>query len=198
MSLGFWCSDFGFTTSSGSDIRTPIRLYGSVAFSFSAVGATFDIYASCMTGTSYEESISAEKRVETSARTGVSADFSDFTVSADGAVKDLCREDAYAKATLETSVELGFAGGSLRWNGETPLVLLPSEDSAFKWDVTLKPAADWMGGVSGSVSGKFCGMEFSAFECNISFSASLLKISAGVNVSASKKLTWSLSAQVKL
>ena len=201
-SMGIWFSDFGFTTASGTDLRTPLRLYGSVAFSFSAVGAKFDIYGSCMTGTTYAETLPAEKRVETSVRVGVSASFSDFSVSADGAVKNLCPQDEFTKAALETSLSICYEGGSLQWNAEIPLVFLPSDDSAFKWGISVKPPADWMNGFSGSVSGKFCGMEFSAFECNASFSTSIssaaLKFSAGISVSASKKLTWSLSAQIKL
>ncbi|MBO4706063.1 MAG: hypothetical protein J5647_10045 [Spirochaetaceae bacterium] len=197
-SMGFFCSDFGFTTSSGTDIRNPLRLYGSLAYSFSAVGVKFDIYASFMTGTSYAESLPAEKRVETSARTGFSASYGELCVSADGAVKNLCPQDAYTKSTLEVSFETGFSGGSVQWKGETPLIKLSSDGSAFKWEVSVKPDTDWTGGISGSVSGKFCGTEFASFGCKMSYSIGALKIAGEVSVSAEKKLTWACSAQMKI
>ena len=197
-SMGFFCSDFGFTTSSGTDIRNPLRLYGSVAYSFSTVGVKIDIYASFMTGTSYSESLPAEKRVETSARTGFSASYGELCVSGDGAVKNLCPQDAYTKSTLEVSFETGFSGGSVQWKGETPLIKLSSDGSAFKWEVSVKPDTDWTGGISGSVSGKFCGTEFASFGCKMSYSIGAFKIAGEVSVSAEKKLTWACSAQMKI
>ena len=197
-SLGFFCSDFGFTTSSGSDIRNPLRLYGSLSYSFNAGKVDIGVYASCMTGSSYAESLPAEKRVETSARIGFSAASGSFSVTADGAVKNLCPQDAYIKSVMEFSFETGYSGGSVQWKGETPLILLSSDGSAFKWEVSVKPDSDWTGGISGSVCGKFRGTEFSSFGCELSYSFGAVKIAAEVSVSAEKKLTWACSAQLKI
>ncbi len=197
-SLGFFASDFGFTTSSGNDIRNPLRLYGSLSYSFNAGKVDISVYASCMTGTSYAESLPAEKRVETSARIGFSAASGSFSVTADGAVKNLCPQDAYSKSVMEVSFETGFSGGSVQWKAETPLIVLASDGSAFKWEVSVKPDSDWTGGISGSVSGKFCGTEFSSFGCEMSYSIGSVKIAAEVSVSAEKKLTWACSAQMKI
>ena len=197
-SLGFFASDFGFTTSSGNDIRNPLRLYGSLSYSFNAGKVDISVYASCMTGTSYAESLPAEKRVETSARTGFSASYGELSISADGAVKNLSPQDAYTKSVMEVSFETGFSGGSVQWKAETPLIVLASDGSAFKWEVSVKPDSDWTGGISGSVSGKFCGTEFSSFGCEMSYSIGSVKIAAEVSVSAEKKLTWACSAQMKI
>ncbi len=197
-SLGFFASDFGFTTSSGNDIRNPLRLYGSLSYSFNAGKVDISVYASCMTGTSYAESLPAEKRVETSARIGFSAASGSFSVTADGAVKNLCPQDAYTKSVMEVSFETGFSGGTVQWKAETPLIVLASDGSAFKWEVSVKPDSDWTGGISGSVSGKFCGTEFSSFGCEMSYSIGSVKIAAEVSVSAEKKLTWACSAQMKI
>ena len=197
-SLGIFASDFGFTTSSGTDIRSPLRLYGSLSYSFNAGKVDIGVYASCMTGFSYAESLPAEKRVETSARIGFSAASGSFSVTADGAVKNLCPQDAYTKSVMEFSFETGYSGGSVQWKGETPLILLSSDGSAFKWEVSVKPDSDWTGGISGSVSGKFRGTEFSSFGCELSYSFGAVKIAAEVSVSAEKKLTWACSAQMKI
>ena len=198
VSLGFWCSDFGFTTLSGSDIRNPLRLYGSLSYASCAGNAEIEAYASCMTGISYSESFPAEKREETSARTGVSVSCDDFSVSLDGAAKNLCQEDSFSTAVLETSLEAGFTGCSVVWKAETPLVLVKEDGSDFEWEFSVKPSKDLMGGFSGGISGKFCGMEFSAFECDVSYSSGALKVSAGASVTAAKKVTWTCSASVKI
>lgn len=198
VSLGFWCSDFGFTTLSGSDIRDPLSLYGSLSFAFCAGSAEIEVYASCMTGISYPESFPAEKREETSARAGVSVSCGDFSVAVYGGVKNLCQQDTFSKAVLEASLGIDYSSGSVVWKAETPLVLVKDDGSDFKWEFSVKPPKDFMGGFSGGISGKFCGMEFSAFECEVSYSSGALKISAGADVTAAKKVTWTCSASVKI
>ncbi len=223
VSVGCFCADFGYVTSSGAEIVEPFRAYGSFSVSFKTGGAKIGVNGACATGVSYDEGVplqlpagdvSAGGAGNTSAgnttagnsaagsgvsRTSVMCGFSvaqgDFSVAAEGSVKNLCPKDDFADAVCNFSLKVGFGDGSLQLNTKTPLFFV---DEKPVWAVTLNAGGGKQKMLSGSVSGKFEGFAFSALKGSLSLSCGIVKLSASASISSAQKLTWSLSAQVKL
>lgn len=217
-SVGYFCADFGFVTSSGAEIVEPFRAYGSFSASFKACGAKIGVNAACATGILYDEGFplqlpsgavsaaGAEKSAaesgagrsgmaHTSVMCGVSVAQNGFSVVAEGSVKNLCRKDNFSDAVCNFSLKVGFGDGSLQLNTKSPLFFV---DAKPVWAVSLNAGGGKQKMISGSVSGKFEGSEFSALKGSMTFLCGIMKLSASASISSAQKITWSLSFNVKI
>ena len=218
VSVGCFCADFGYVTSSGAEIVEPFRAYGSFSVSFKTGGAKIGVNGACATGLSYDEGVPLQLPAgnvsaggagntatgnsaagsgvsRTSVMCGISVAQGGFSVAVEGSVKNLCPKDDFADAVCNFSLKVGFGDGSLQLNTKTPLFFV---DEKPVWAVTLNAGGGKQKKLSGSVSGKFEGFAFSALKGSLSLSCGIVKLSASSSISSAQKLTWSLSAQVKL
>lgn len=201
---GLFCADFGYVTASGAEIVEPLCAYGSFSFSFKIDGATIGVNAACLTSLSYDEMSSLMFPldngydggvVRTSAIFGLSVLYGDFSAVAESSVKNLCRKDNFADTICNCSFKLGFGGSSLQLNTKTPLFAV---NGAPEWGIALNISGGKKTKLSGSVSGKFKGMEFSALKGSMTLSCGIVKLSASGSITSAQKITWSLSAQIKI
>ena len=164
-SVGCFCADFGYVTSSGTEILEPFQAYGSFSYSFKTGGAKIGVNGACATGISYDagnsvtESGAGESGAySTSVMCGVSVSKDGFSVSAEGSVKNLCPKDDFSDAECTFVLKIGFEGSSLQLDAKSPLFFV---DVNPVWQVTLNAGGSENKMISGSVSGKFEGFEFS-------------------------------------
>ena len=197
---GCFCADFGYITSSGTEILDPLSIYGSAALSFKIDGAKVNVNVSCIMNKSYDEEIPHETAsdngaIKVSEVCGLSVSKGQFFFSAENSMKNICRKDNFADTLCCFSVKVGFGGSSLQLNTKSPLF---ANSGLPEWGVTFNISSGKENKLSGSVSGKFKGMEFSTLKGNMSFSCGFMKITASGSISMAQKITWSLSAQINL
>ena len=200
LSAGLFCADFGYITSSGAEILEPLSIYGSAALSFKIDGAKVNVSLSCIMNKSYDEQIPHETisgigAIKVSEVCGLSVSKGQFSFSAENSMKNICRKDNFADTVCYFSVKLGFGGSSLQLNTKSPLF---ANSGSPEWGVSFNISSGKENKLSGSVSGKFKGTEFSVLKGNMSFSCGFVKITASGSISMAQKIEWSLSAQINL